>query len=279
MTPLVIFSDLDGTLLNHHDYRFDEAITALNLLKKHQIPCILNTSKTYAELAVLNQQLALNAPFIIENGAAVYLPKANPLNDNILKQDANIKPNAPYIKKPFGPSREQILTILHAYKPRFSFTGFADMTTDALIQVTQLPKANAKLALQREFTEPLLWQDSEEAFALFQGEMAQHGLQLQRGGRFIHVMGEKCDKALAMQWLIDAYCAHYQSNVTSMALGDGGNDVAMIAAADIGIVIRSPVHEPITIPKKDDVYITKHYGPAGWSEAVIKVLKQRNLSH
>lgn len=277
MKPLVIFSDLDGTLLNHHDYRFDDAIATLNTLKQHHIPCVLNTSKTYAELALLNQQLALNAPFIIENGAAIYIPTTTKIYHDIANQQPDLPSTEHYLIKAFGPSRHDILTLLQNYKQDFNFTGFADMDAQALVKVTQLPLKNAELALQRDFTEPLLWQDSDKALDNFQGEMHQHGLQLQRGGRFIHIMGEKCDKAHAMQWLLKGYQTHYQQDVTSMALGDGGNDIGMISAADIGIVIRSPAHAPISIANKENVYTTKNYGPAGWAEAVNKELHNRQL--
>lgn len=277
MNPLVIFSDLDGTLLNHHDYRFDDAEYTLDRLKQYNIPCVLNTSKTYAELDALNKSLALNAPFIIENGAAVYIPKSSDFETNQLTHELNIEQSSHYIKKAFGPSRNDILSILSSLKSAFAFTGFADMTVQDLIQETQLSKQEAKLALQREYTEPLIWQDSEEAFARFQSILHQHGLQTQKGGRFIHVMGKQCDKAYAMNWLAEYFQHYYRGPITTMALGDGGNDVAMIAQADIGIVIRSPVHQPPTIPNKSDIYITQAHGPKGWSEAINKELHIREL--
>ena len=43
--PLLIVTDLDGTMLNHEDYRFDEAVPALERAHAAGIPVILNTSK------------------------------------------------------------------------------------------------------------------------------------------------------------------------------------------------------------------------------------------
>ncbi|MDB4298363.1 mannosyl-3-phosphoglycerate phosphatase, partial [bacterium] len=45
----VVVTDLDGTLLNHDNYRADEALPILACLAQLGIPVIANTSKTRAE--------------------------------------------------------------------------------------------------------------------------------------------------------------------------------------------------------------------------------------
>jgi len=272
MNPLVIFSDLDGTLLDHHDYSFDAAIETLNNLKRLHIPCILNTSKTYAELEILQEILQLNLPFIVENGSAVYIPKSYNLQCS-----STMENNNHYYRKTFGPRRNTILELVAQVKEEFSFTGFAEMNSTQLAKASQLSLHTAELALQREFTEPLLWQDTKKAFTAFKKIMESHGLQIQKGGRFIHLMGKKCDKAMAMNWLSECYKEHYQNNITTMALGDGNNDVGMISHADIGVIIRSPVNPAPTIPNRTDIYVTEGYGPVGWAQAVNRTLENNLL--
>ena len=70
----VIFTDMDGTLLDHHTYSFAAAEPTLGKLPTKGIPVIPNTSKTYAEMVQLRDKIGLNGPFIIENGAAAYIP-------------------------------------------------------------------------------------------------------------------------------------------------------------------------------------------------------------
>ena len=65
---------MDGSLLDHHNYRFDAAIPTLEKLAKLNVPVIPTTSKTEAEVLALRLQLKNNHPFIIENGAAVLIP-------------------------------------------------------------------------------------------------------------------------------------------------------------------------------------------------------------
>ncbi len=44
--PTLVFTDLDGTLLNHDDYSWEAARPALEELQRQSIPLILVSSKT-----------------------------------------------------------------------------------------------------------------------------------------------------------------------------------------------------------------------------------------
>ncbi|SQI39636.1 Putative mannosyl-3-phosphoglycerate phosphatase [Serratia plymuthica] len=72
---LLIFTDLDGSLLDHHSYCWQAAQPWLEQLAHTQTPLIIATSKTAAEVAPLQQQLGLSHwPFIAENGAQIVFP-------------------------------------------------------------------------------------------------------------------------------------------------------------------------------------------------------------
>ena len=53
--PIVILTDLDGTLLDHHNYSTTAAKETLALIKEHKLPLIFNTSKTQAEVTQLRR--------------------------------------------------------------------------------------------------------------------------------------------------------------------------------------------------------------------------------
>ena len=71
---LVIFSDMDGTLLDSK-YSFRDAEKALDLIKKKKVPLILSSSKTRAELELYRKKMRNRHPFIVENGGAIFIPK------------------------------------------------------------------------------------------------------------------------------------------------------------------------------------------------------------
>ncbi|GAB3477680.1 mannosyl-3-phosphoglycerate phosphatase-related protein [Marinomonas epiphytica] len=264
---MLVFTDLDGTLLDHHTYSFEPAIKALEALKKHQFPCILNTSKTYAELQALRVSLNHQDPFIVENGSAVYIPKSlglPPLEPLIEQGD--------YWVKSFGPNRDDLITLKDRLQDTYQFLAFSDMTPAKLIQLTGLDSNSAELALQREFTEPLYWQDTDEALTQLKADAKELGIHVQKGGRFAHLMGAQCDKANAMLWLSEWYSSHNKTLVTTMALGDGENDIGMLEISDLPVIIRSPSHPPPKIPNRHDAQVSQQEGPAGWCDAVFEVL-------
>ena len=73
--PLLVFTDLDGTLLDHDDYGFAAAQPALSQLRALHIPLIPVTSKTLAEMRLLGRQLGIQHPLIVENGSVICLPE------------------------------------------------------------------------------------------------------------------------------------------------------------------------------------------------------------
>jgi mannosyl-3-phosphoglycerate phosphatase len=71
---LLIFTDLDGTLLDHDTYDFSPALPALAVLHAANSPLILCSSKTRAELEHWKDRLDLNHPLVAENGGVLAVP-------------------------------------------------------------------------------------------------------------------------------------------------------------------------------------------------------------
>ena len=69
-----IFSDIDGTFMNHTNYSYS-ILKKYILLLKDNCQIIFNSSKTFEEMNELNQSLNLRTPFIVENGACIFFPK------------------------------------------------------------------------------------------------------------------------------------------------------------------------------------------------------------
>ena len=67
----VIFTDLDGTVLNHHNYAYEAVLPLLEQLQLRGVPVILNSSKTLSELEVWQRRLHLHTPMIAENGGVI----------------------------------------------------------------------------------------------------------------------------------------------------------------------------------------------------------------
>ena len=271
---VLVFSDLDGTLLDHHTYSFSAAVPTLNKLSACNIPVIPTTSKTYAELKQIRNDIGLDGPFIIENGAAVYIP----IHFFDEQPEGTIVKNGFWIKE-FSKPVSHWLTILKQLKSEFAeqFTHFSNMTNADIRDATGLAAEQAKLAGSREYGEPILWLADEPSKARFIQALEKLGATPLQGGRFLHLSGE-CDKGKALLWLKQVFQLNDPTNqVASIALGDGQNDVAMLNAADISIRILSPVNEPPKLNKENNVYTSTLYGPEGWTECLQAVLFDSKL--
>jgi len=73
-TRTLVFTDLDGTLLDHDTYSWAAAAPALEELQRREIPLIFCTSKTDAEVQALRRAMGNSHPFIVENGGAIVIP-------------------------------------------------------------------------------------------------------------------------------------------------------------------------------------------------------------
>ena len=276
---LMVVTDLDGTLLDHHSYSYQAAIPAIERLTRLAIPLVINTSKTYCEVSALMQEMNVYGPCIIENGSAVVFPTKRAVpkagcstGHNGVEQVVRADSAA----KVFGMARSRILEALQKLKDEyhFRFSGFSDWNVEDLMRHTGLSHTSAVSALQRQYSEPIIWQDSDEKYQTFLQLLDAQGLMTLKGGRFIHVQG-CCDKGAAMRWLKQEIEKRDPDapELRLVALGDSQNDVAMLSLADVAVVVRSPTHEPPELPDAcGTVIVTQRCGPEGWNETINALL-------
>ena len=260
----VVFSDLDGTLLDHLDYTWEPALAALQQLKARNIPLILASSKTRAEMQPVGEELGA-AGLIFENGAGVQWPRT-------------IDPGSPV---PAGHiSYADIRQFIEALPSelRCHLTGFGDMDDAKVAGVTGLPLDDARLARRREYTEPFVWSATGEELARVSARAEAAGIRVVRGGRFNSFTGP-CDKASRLREICRAYAmqAGGGRRVWSIALGDAPNDAGMLDAAQRGFIIDNPDGASLPeLPGERDGRITRTPtpGPAGWNQSIMLALQE-----
>lgn len=269
----IIYSDLDGTLLDHFTYETTAAIETLAQLEVANIPVVLNTSKTFAEVECIHNDLSLTAPFIVENGAAIYIPI-----DTFAHQPEGTEAIGNYWVKSFAKPISHWLTLLNEQASEYAeeFQGFSSMTEQKVVDITGLSLAEAKRAKTREFGEPILWLGAEAKKKAFVEHMLDLGAHVVQGGRFLHV-SDFSDKGQALLWLTEQYHEDYQTHfdspaVCTISLGDGENDSAMLEASDIAVQVRSPIHDYPNLSRQKVTLQTSLFGPEGWAEAINELL-------
>ncbi|WP_267897014.1 HAD-IIB family hydrolase [Corallincola holothuriorum] len=269
----MVYSDLDGTLLDHHNYSFAAAQRSLALLASANFPLLLNTSKTFSEVISLRHQLDNHHPFIIENGSAICIP-ANYFVwlDGMLSTQLYAGEQRYFIQN-LGPNYSNIIKVLHQLRKQhgYQFTGFADMSDADVADCTSLPLADAQMAKRRQASEPMLWQDSDAALTQLKLQLKPLGLKVLKGGRFLHVMGH-VDKSTALDWLQPHFARKYaQFKQITVALGDSQNDLCMLERADIGVVIPDAKNQRLS-PVGKQIKFASQQGPEGWDAVMYPLI-------
>ncbi|WP_226101575.1 mannosyl-3-phosphoglycerate phosphatase-related protein [Dickeya oryzae] len=265
-TNWVIFTDLDGSLLDHDTYSWDAAKPWLSRLQRHQVPVVITTSKTAAEIMPLQQELGLSyMPAIAENGAHILLPlcwQTPPLSTRSMHSLTY-----PDLCRELQRLREQ-----HG----FHFRGFADMDNATVAAETGLTLSQAALARQRYASEPILWQDDATSLETFKTCLAKKQLCLTQGGRFLHVMPDGISKGIAVQRLIKQMQTVSRQSLVTLGLGDGPNDISLLEETDYAVIIKGHHSYNVTLSQKNhkEVYRTQAAGPAGWNEGLTYFLSR-----
>ena len=269
----VVVTDLDGSMLDHHTYSFEAALPALSFLKEEGIPLVLNTSKTRSECKDLAKKLGLLTPIGVENGGGISLPiradAAEPYGPPSMvdyPEDHSIR---------LGVSREFIHQVLDEISERraMCYRSFAQMSIDELRACTGLEQEAAINAQLRQFSEPLLWEDTPEALDWFKKRLHSKGLRLIQGGRF-HTVSGLHDKGGAVHWIRSFFASLWHESIHVLALGDGPNDIPMLDAADRAICVRSPAHPPL-VGSRGTYSTSQLEGPSGWNESVCDFFFQK----
>jgi len=97
-----------------------------------------------------------------------------------------------------------------------------------------------------------------------------------RGGRFRHMSGQH-DKGCAVELLTGLFRRRADSGVTTIGLGDGLNDIPLLDAVDVPIVVRSADVDEI-LERVPAALVADHKGPQGWNDAVLEIMRGRDES-
>jgi len=275
MPNLIVFTDLDGSLLDSTTYSYQAAIPALTALREQGIPLVLVSSKTRAEMEPIRERLALRDPFIVENGGAVFVPHG--FFDFPLER---MRTRPPYQVIELGLPYHMLREVLKQIEENVEtpLQGFGDLSVEAIMQATGLSHADAILAKQREYDEPYLLQGPQALIEEVCRQIVTRGLRWTKGGRLFHLTGQN-DKGAAASILLRCY--HRQQRmrgeterIVTIGIGDSINDASLLAMVDYPILVQKPdgSYDP-------DIHVSgmiraPGIGPAGWNEAVLELLAQ-----
>jgi mannosyl-3-phosphoglycerate phosphatase len=256
----VVFTDLDGTLLDAETYDPTPARDALERLLEGRIPVVPVTSKTLAETERWAERLGLgNVPLVVESGGALRLTGGR----------------VELVGTPYTELRAALAALgKEIGRP---LLGFGDLTEAEVaartgLAIDEARDARLRLADEPFFADPPL--TAEESGALARAA-ERRGLHLEHGGRFLHLLG-RSDKGKAVTRVLAWYESRTGQRPYAVGIGDAANDRAFLAVVDRAFAVRRPdgsvARELAEMP---GIRITDSSGPRGFDEAIRLWLTER----
>jgi len=270
MKRYLIFTDLDGTLLDHDNYSYGNNKKMISTIINNKNEIIFNTSKTFSECKKLLKELKLlNMPFSTENGAVLYFPK---IRFNKIKNSSSFER---YWKLRIAKlSSKSWHQFLKKKQKKYNFLIAQDLSPKILKKYTNLNNTN--MMLNREASQIILWEDNLTKFKLFKNDLKseKEGVLI-KGSRFIQI-SSICNKRIAKKLISHAYDIQFRDkySINTIALGDSKNDIDMLNSCKYSCLIKNSTGTHVKLrSNKKNVFKSSKLAPDGWGEVLYKLNK------
>ncbi len=259
---ILIFTDLDGSLLHRDTFKFDEIKDYLKQLISKGIFIIPNTSKTEKEILEFNNELGLSLPYISENGSAIN--GLDLLNSNLPKELI------------LSREKDNLIKIFNESVPvnlQNKCKWLSEMDKKKQSLIFGLEDDKLKMALDRKYTIPFLFEGNKSERNELSKIVKNKGLALQEGGRVINLT-DKVNKAKALQVFVRFFKKN-NKNVKTIAVGDNYNDLDMLKTSEFPCLVFNDKFTLDEIPIKN-LITTNKPSPEGWADVIKKALVKVN---
>ena len=262
---VVVFTDLDGTLLDHAS-SYASAVPALELLRRKKIPLVFCSAKTRAEQEAYRRELEIHDPFIVENGGAIFIPQGYFAFDFDYH-----KTIGSYLVIELGMPYQEVRRLLEQVRSELGidFRGFGDMSPEEVARETGLDLKAARRAKRREYDETLALDGMLGDIEKVLNAIEEAGLNYAYGGSYYDVMGAN-DKGRAAAILIELF-RRKLGEIMTVGLGDSLNDLPLLSVVDIPVLVQKSEGrwEEVDLPMLRRI---EGVGPVGWRQAIEELI-------
>ena len=261
---VVIFTDLDGSLLHRDTFKFDSIKDYIKSLINSGIIIIPNSSKTEKEIEKFNEELGVELPFISENGSAIH--GLNLITKNF--------PNEIILSR----KKEELLKIFNEKTP--------EKLLNKCVQISKLSKKEQekifgqkddklKNALQRKYTLPCLFKGNNSEKNKLLKVLNSNSLTLQEGGRVLNLC-DNINKIKSMNKVIKIL-KKTEDKIKTIAVGDNYNDLEMLKNSDIPCLVFNDQFKLDKI-NIDNLIFSNKPSPEGWADVIKMALEKIGYS-
>ena len=251
---IIIFTDLDGSLLDRDSFKFDQIKNYLKNLIDDGIIIIPNTSKTEKETKEFINELGSEVPFISENGSSIH--GLNLINTNF--------PNKIVLSR----DKQELIKIFNSKIPKElqdKCKFVSNMNSKQQSDIFGLKDNKLKNALDRKYTIPFLFEGNKiEKNRLFK-ILRSSSLTMQEGGRVIN-LGDNTNKLKSMNQVIKIY-KKLENKIKVIAVGDNFNDLDMLRNCDLPCLVFNDQFKQDQI-NIDNLIVSDKPSPEGWADVI-----------
>ena len=251
---IIIFTDLDGTLLHRDTFQFDTIKNYIKNLINKGVIIIPNSSKTEIEIEKFNEELGVNLPFISENGSSIHglnLITSNFPDKLILSRE-----------------KKELFKIFENKVPeRLKEKCFqiSKMTIKEQEDILGQKDVKLKDALNRKYTLPFLFKGNKNEKNKLLKILNSNSLTLQEGGRVLNLC-DNINKVKSMNRVIKIL-KKTEDKIKTIAVGDNYNDLDMLKSCDIPCLVFNDqfIQDQINI---DNLIFSNKPSPEGWADVI-----------
>ena len=251
---VVIFTDLDGSLLHRDTFQFDTIKDYIKSLVSKGVIIIPNSSKTEKEIEKFNEELGINLPYISENGSSIHglnLITSNFPDKLVLSRD-----------------KDELLKIYENKVP--------EKLKEKCFQISKMSKKEKenilgqkdeklKDALNRKYTLPFLFKGDKNEKNRLLKILNSNSLTLQEGGRVSNLC-DNINKVKSMNRVIKIL-KKTEDKIKTIAVGDNFNDLEMLRNCDIPCLVFNDQFTLDQINIENLVFSNKP-SPEGWADVI-----------
>ncbi len=275
----LIFTALEGALVDPRTDSFAGAEEALFELERRKIAFVLLTARTREEIEPIRKKLGHNHPFVTENGGGIFFPDGY----FSIKIPGSVR-TARYLSIAQGRPYAEVCEALDdiAEECAVGVAGFHHMSLREIAENTGLRPRAAELARAREFDEPFYFTSADEtAIARFVDRARERGFDARRGPTFWH-FSAKCDPARAVRTLSRLFRDATHIKLRLIGIGGGEQDLPWLRAVDHAILLPDPGEAaglPDSSPRDTpgrarSIVMGDTSGAAGWNKEILNIIGQ-----
>ena len=261
---VIIFTDLDETLLKDNKFNHKILSNFIKTLLQKKYEIIPVTSKAYLEVVDLLKQIKYKLPFSVENGAAYYIP-INNSKDYLYKKIVN--PNA--VKKN---TIKKILnkSIFKSYLCNLKFIENLSIVEQK--KITKLNSKQLKDFNSREYSIPVLINGDNYFKKKFEETLFKYNLKIVFGGKLNNISGLH-SKLNSLIFFSNKYKKRLRNTkIIIISLGDNQNDIEILNNSNYSGIVKNNTCKTLNLKRKKNIFRSFTEAPFGWVEVLKKII-------